>query len=432
MNDEKDYQFYHFEKESFAEKRLNLCKSQSAFIGHIIRLINKLNEKLSSNDNIKTIKCLEEQLYQILVKLKRVNDEYISIALNPDDIETSSEIYFDIFVDRLVEGQETILESNSNEKITVLTAVHQQLEARNLPPIELLTFDGNPGCWPEFIENFKIMIHCKSTFNNTIRLERLLDVLRGDAKRSVDSIGRNGVFYATALKCLKREFRNPNVVTHIKLKQLFDQPQIKASDRTSLKLYHQKLKCTNTWFVSMGYHSTLSSIENVTKAVQRLPNYLRQTFYRHTREIIETDTISLIEFEKWFENRIKELFNPIADIIASQEIHHKKDPLTRTVNNGNVGEKEEVKCWFCSQKHKVTICQDFINTSLKDKNEFVKTNKLCWNCLGKGHNIRNCQSKHRCKVSNCNKRHHTLLHNDNQVPLLTLPANLPPPGSQAQ
>ena len=80
-----------------------------------------------------------------------------------------------------------------------------------------------------------------------------------------------------------------------------------------------------------GYHSTLSSIENVTKAVQRLPNYLRQTFYRHTREIIETDTISLIEIEKWFENRIKELFNPIADIIASQEIHHKKDQLTRRV-----------------------------------------------------------------------------------------------------
>ena len=48
-----------------------------------------------SNDNIKTIKCLEEQLYQILEKLKKVNEEYISIALNPNDIETSSETYFE-------------------------------------------------------------------------------------------------------------------------------------------------------------------------------------------------------------------------------------------------------------------------------------------------------------------------------------------------
>ena len=108
------------------------------------------------------------------------------------DILTSSSHQIepvDLFIDRLVEGQETILKSNSNAKITVLSVVHQQLEARNLPPIELLTFDGNPGCWPEFIENFRIMIHCKSTFNDTIRLERLLNLLRGDAKRSVNSIG---------------------------------------------------------------------------------------------------------------------------------------------------------------------------------------------------------------------------------------------------
>lgn len=643
----KNYQIDHLEDEHLiSEKILTLRKSRSAYIGHITRTINKINEKLSLNENIKTIKCLEEQLYQILEKVKGINDEYIRLVSNPADIEISSEIYFeqhsrvtlisdtiehfiikrqqvqnvvqqqqyqemyqkskassskskssknskstksskssssssresekckkakaellaiqakerfdrkrqllekqknlelelehenvieaqnklqliklkeryeedsiledledipkpeiydnkippmshkidfnfskeylqptkpppsdissvnpvesisniahmnnkttnnvieqnkvnqnqllqldtkpnsissatitsnqiepvDAFIDRLVEGQETILENNLNEKITVLGAVHQQLETRNLPPIDLLTFDGNPGCWPEFIENFKIMIHCKITFNDTIRLERLLSVLRGDAKRSVDSIGRNGIFYATTLKCLKREFGNPNVVSHIKLKLIFDQPQIKATDRTSLKLYHQKLKSTNTWLVSMGYHSTLSSIENVTKAVQRLPNYLRQTFYRHTREIIETDTISLLEFEKWLENRMKELFNPIADIIASQEISSKKDPLYKRINNGSTTDKDDIKCWFCSKKHKITICQDFIKLPLKDKNEFVKTNKLCWNCMAKGHNIKNCQSKHRCKVENCNKRHHTLLHNSNFVP----------------
>ena len=39
--------------------------------------------------------------------------------------------------------------------------------------------------------------------------------------------------------------------------------------------------------------------------------------------------------------------------------------------------------------------------------------------MGKGHNIKNRQSKHRCKVANCSKRHHTLLHNDNIPPLAT-------------
>ena len=534
MGDEKNSDFDpDFKKENLAENLVTLRRSRSAFIGHITRLINKINEKLSLNDNFKTIKCLEEQLHQILEKLKGVNDEYISSAMNPEDIEKASEIYFeqhsrviatsalieqfvikqqevqsnippfqqeqyrdvlrsksnlshsskskslkspsskspskhskssrssssrestsrkkaeaellavqakerfdrkkellekqkilelelenehlieaqnklqlirladnfekgsicsdnnrdlegmsktqvdktnssfpftnkkigneisekylipsksitssksnssinitdninyasnahskdsnippklppkpkrptnsdidlrpsdlsissrqiesvDLFIDLLVEGQNTILDTSSSENITVLSAVHQHLEAKNLPPIELLTFDGNPTCWPEFIENFKIMVHLKTTFNDTIRMERLHSVLRGEAKRSVESIGRNGIFYATTLKCLKREFGNPHVITHLKLKSLFDQPQIKAADHASLKLYHQKLKCTNTWLVSMGYTSTLTSIKNITKAVQRLPNYLRQTLYRHTREIIET------------------------------------------------------------------------------------------------------------------------------------------------
>ena len=280
--------------------------------------------------------------------------------------------------------------------------MHQHLEAKNLPPIELLTFDGNPSYWPEFIENFKIMVHLKTTFNDTIRMERLLSVLRGEAKRSLGSIGRNGIFYATTLTCLKREFGNPNVVTHLKLKSLFDQSQIKAADRASLKLYHQKLKSTNTWLVSMGCSSALTSIENITKAVQQLPNYLRQTFYRHTREIIGTEVISLLEFELWLGNRMKKLYNPIADIVASQESNRKKDPL-RIINAGRIREKEELKCLFCSKKHKITTCEDFISSSINAKNEFVKANKLCWNCLGKGHNIKNCQLKHRYKVANCKK-----------------------------
>ena len=174
----------------------------------------------------------------------------------------------------------------------------------------------------------------------------------------------------------------------------------------------------------MGNISTLTSIEDITKAVQFLPNYLRQTFYRHTREIIEIEVISLLEFELWLENRMKELFNLIADIIASQESNRKKAPL-KAINAGHISEREEVKCWFCSKKHKVTTCEDFISRAINVKNKFAKANKLCWNCLGKGHNIKNCQSEHRCKVANCNKRHLILLHNDNVTPPLA--TNPPPP-----
>ena len=53
-------------------------------------------------------------------------------------------------------------------------------------------------------------------------MERLPGMLKSDAKGSVESIRKNGIFYANTLKCLSQELGNPNVVTHLKLQSLFD------------------------------------------------------------------------------------------------------------------------------------------------------------------------------------------------------------------
>ena len=51
-----------------------------------------------------------------------------------------------------------------------------------------------------------------------MRMERLLSVLKVEEKNSIISIGMNGLFYASARKSLKRDFGDPLVVTHLKLK----------------------------------------------------------------------------------------------------------------------------------------------------------------------------------------------------------------------
>ena len=88
-------------------------------------------------------------------------------------------------------------------------------------------------------------------------------------------VPQNSMFYGTALKILKREYGNPLLVSHLKLKKLFDQLQIKNQDRTAFHEYQHQL----TWFLSVGYYDAISSTENLAKAVKRLPNYHRQKFY---------------------------------------------------------------------------------------------------------------------------------------------------------
>ena len=68
-----------------------------------------------------------------------------------------------------------------------------------------------------------------------MRMERLLSVLKGEAKNSIISIGTNELLYASTLKSLKTDFGDPLVVAHLKLKSVFDKPQIKSGDRIALR-----------------------------------------------------------------------------------------------------------------------------------------------------------------------------------------------------
>ena len=59
-----------------------------------------------------------------------------------------------------------------------------------------------------------------ASFDNNLKMDHLLSVLDGDAKRSIQSIGSSGIFYATALKALKRDYGNPIIVSHLRVKSI--------------------------------------------------------------------------------------------------------------------------------------------------------------------------------------------------------------------
>lgn len=65
--------------------------------------------------------------------------------------------------------------------------------------------------------DFKRKVHFKGSFSSNMRMERLLCVLKGEGKKSVESIGKSGIFCAIALKTLKVDFGNSFTVTCMKL-----------------------------------------------------------------------------------------------------------------------------------------------------------------------------------------------------------------------
>ena len=233
---------------------------------------------------------------------------------------------------------------------------------------------------------------------------------------------------------------------HLKIKHLFKQPNIKNNDRTELHKFHQHLKGTITWLISTGHEFPLLSYDSLTKCVARLPNYLRNQFFKSTAYSSFTDgSVNLITFEKWLERKLHSYFNPLADIIASAEIEYKRSHKGFNANDQRYSgrlnqinmdnkivmehietEKKDktstkvYECWICKGNHRLMKCDEFRKINVKELKETVRKHKLCWNCLSKGHQINDCKSTVKCRE--CNKRHHNLLHHDqptstdNQVP----------------
>ena len=169
-----------------------------------------------------------DQFYQISVDNKKSNQSFRDEAKsenneNKTKISTIVIEPIDNFIDELLEGQEvSSSELDPTPTLSIANTLKKELESRHLPPVDLLAFDRNTTKWPELIENFKTRVHSKVSFTNSMRMERLVSVLKGEAKRAVEGIGTNGIFYTTALKLFKREFGNPLVVCHLKMKELFE------------------------------------------------------------------------------------------------------------------------------------------------------------------------------------------------------------------
>ena len=189
----------------------------------------------------------------------------------------------------------------ASETRTRTLALLQVVDSRNLPSISLIRFVENPSKWLELIEKVFARVHSKQkqTFDDNIRMIRLLSKLNGEAKRTVDATGCNKKIYATTLKTLKRDFGNLLIIAHSRRISVFDKPQMKANGEISLRHFHQQLKCNNSWLLLMGYKSLIFPSENLTKAIHRLPIHLRSRFYKFTKYSSLMDgNVNLLIFEK--------------------------------------------------------------------------------------------------------------------------------------
>ena len=58
---------------------------------------------------------------------------------------------------------------------------------------------------------------------------------------------------------------------------------------------------------------------------------------------------------------------------------------------------------------------NFKGKTIDETKDYIKSEELRYNCFAKGHNVKDCKSKYRCRIDNCNKRNHSLILTDKEI-----------------
>lgn len=140
----------------------------------------------------------------------------------------------------------------------------------------------------------------------------------------------------------------------------------------------------------------------------------------------EEDMPTYVAMVNFLQNyaRVLQSIGPVPGPTRDRDTKAKSSKFSAHVSSTSApsGSDSSKKCEKCNQLHFLYHCPEFQKLPEQQRFEFVKSKKLCANCLrSTDHFAKSCPAK---QCNRCAKKHHTLLHGAQFV-------QPPPPGSQS-
>ena len=287
----------------------------------------------------------------------------------------------------------------------------------SLPPIELIKFDGDPLVYSEFIKNFVDHIE-KNVSDPSLRLTRLIAQCQGKAKEAIVSCvtlpSREG--YDTAKKVLFTNFGQPYMVANAHIKKL-KSVKLRGSDAASLLEFSRTLECAQRALTGIGVeHSSRLDNDDLIVAMMRkfTSEDLKRRWCKRAGALMSLQGV--VRFRNFVEFVSEE--GSLLNNAYAEELDFKRKGVTAATSCSHKTERPNSLSGcvlLCQGSHPIWKCPKFLDLTVQDRWNFVKKHKLCISCLAKGHLAAKCKRNFSCKVTNCGRSHHNLLHNSSAM-----------------
>ncbi|XP_026746588.1 uncharacterized protein LOC113507865 [Trichoplusia ni] len=279
-----------------------------------------------------------------------------------------------------------------------------------LPNIRIPTFTGKYEEWQPFYDLFRTLIHDNGHLSRVQKLHYLKSNLSGEPEVLLRNFSITDTNYDEAWNQLIKRYNNTRFNSNAILKTLFTQKPVQLESASLIK---QLVDTTSTCLKAlknMGVQTDTWDMVINYLVVSKLDAETIKLWEQQISITCNNDIPCWSELQAFLEARFRAL-----DMIESTKIKTvQPKPIAKpkvfhsNVTSSSGGKGPEAKCALCDGEHYICSCKKFGEKALKERQEFVQTKKLCFNCLAPSHSVSKCRQSSCCRK--CGLRHHTLLH----------------------
>ena len=321
--------------------------------------------------------------------------------------------------------------------IEYLETMRKLATATLLPKSELMKFDGDPLKYFSFIKSFENNVE-KDICDSSRQLQLLTQYCTGKVKKVIENciLLSPSEGYKEAKKLLAERFGNVYKVTNSWICKVTNGPVIKPGDREALIDLADDLHNCELTLKATGRLNQVNNEDCLVKILERCPGFVKSRWQSKVYEFRERGHNPNIEDVRILVRMVAvEKNDPVFGAIMERDGSKQTTRDKRMRRPGQVADKSShnkhvnfkiqttaeqkpkdtesnARCYLCEGKHKLEACEDFKSKTGEEQLQFIRSRKLCDNCLSSNHFSAGCKRRNECKVPDCplRRKHMTSLH----------------------
>ncbi|XP_075162888.1 uncharacterized protein LOC142235521 [Haematobia irritans] len=304
-----------------------------------------------------------------------------------------------------------LIGSGRRHSVTEQSFSVPQHSSSRLPNLKLPKFDGKYLEYKNFINTFNNLVHKDPNIPVTEKFNHLLSCLSGEALSTIKAFQVTDENYQSALDRLKERYDNDTLIFLENVTSMFEISKSSKPVPKQLRNIVDTISALYSSLKSLGSYEQICDAFIIHLAMSKVDPDTKQKwdeFIDYSKLPSWTDCCSMLDRRcQQLDAQCRRTSKQQNPSTSSNYSHNNQPSKQHSLLAKNM--TQEIICNHCSKSgHFITTCQRFIVLTPNQRMEQAKQQKLCLNCLAKGHMYMQCPSRYSCRF--CKQKHHSLLH----------------------